>query len=65
MAAFERKTEALSVGEAGEGIARLLDGRRKPPPVTDKDWFKADSEIRFAAALIAKARRHGRLHETT
>ncbi|MET0645726.1 MAG: hypothetical protein ABW208_03840 [Pyrinomonadaceae bacterium] len=52
---FERKGKSLSVTGAGEGLGSLLDGRKKPPPVLGKTWLKADAQLRFATALIARA----------
>jgi hypothetical protein len=37
--AFARKNQGRSVDPAGH-LGALLDGRRKPPPVADKDWYK-------------------------
>lgn len=52
---FERKGKALSVAGAGGGLGSLLDGRKKPPPVMGRTWLKADAQLRFATALIARA----------
>lgn len=53
---FERKGKSLSAALAGGGLGSLLDGRKKPPPVLGKMWLKADAQLRFATALIARAR---------
>lgn len=53
---FERKAKSLSVAEAGGGLGSLLDGRKKPPPVLGQTWLKVEAQLRFATALIARAR---------
>lgn len=53
---FERKGRALSVAWTDRGLSSLLDGRKKPPPVANKTWFKAVAQLRFATALLARAR---------
>lgn len=53
---FDGGTKSLSVTGAGGGLGSLLDGRKKPPPVLGKTWFRAEAQMRFATALIARAR---------
>ncbi len=52
---FERKRQALSVAQTEQGLGSLLDGRKKPLLVIDQTWLKADVQLRFATALIARA----------
>ena len=42
--AYARKNQGRSVAPAGP-LGALLDGRRKPPPVADQDWYKQEQAI--------------------
>lgn len=53
---FGKQGQTLSVAGAGGGLRDLLGGRKKPPPVLGKTWLKAEAQLRFATALIARAR---------
>ncbi len=52
--AYARKLKQQSVGEAGS-LGALLDGRKKPQPVVEKQWFKSDFEISWLGTLLARA----------
>ncbi len=52
--AYERKLQALSVDE-GEGLGALLDGRKKPPPVLQEEWFPPFAKARVFAIEFARA----------
>ncbi|QQQ73904.1 hypothetical protein IOD16_21950 [Saccharothrix sp. 6-C] len=52
--AFHRKVEGGSVDPAG-ALGAILDGRRKPPPTSQQDWFKAKAQLAYATVVIARA----------
>jgi hypothetical protein len=52
--AFDRKSNGQSVDPAG-GLGSFIDGRHKPPPVVDQDWFEAKADLTYAAVVIARA----------
>ena len=51
--AYLRKQKGLSVAPAGHLGARL-DGRKKPPPVADKQWYRQDDLIRWMLQHLAE-----------
>jgi hypothetical protein len=52
--AFDRKSQGQSVDPAG-GLGSLIDGRHKPEPVVDKDWFEAKADLIYATVVITRA----------
>lgn len=52
--AFDRKAKNLSVKWADKGLASLLDGRKKPPPVIGTEWLAGAAQFRFATAFLAR-----------
>ncbi|RKT74741.1 hypothetical protein DFJ66_8110 [Saccharothrix variisporea] len=52
--AFTRKLSGRSVDPAG-AVGALLDGRRKPPPTSQQDWFKAKAQLAYATVVITRA----------
>ncbi|MEJ2855494.1 MULTISPECIES: hypothetical protein [unclassified Saccharothrix] len=52
--AFSRKLSGQSVDPAGT-LGALLDGRRKPPPTSQQDWFKAKAQLAYATVVITRA----------
>jgi hypothetical protein len=53
-AAYDRKLRNESVDTAG-GIGPWLDGRRKPEPVLNDEWFQTKAAILVAATRMARA----------
>ncbi|MDQ4038552.1 MAG: hypothetical protein M3313_09430, partial [Actinomycetota bacterium] len=51
---YGRKVKSQSVDPAGT-IGAFLDGRRKPPPSSQTDWFKTKAELSYATVVIARA----------
>jgi len=51
---YDRKLKQQSVDPAG-AIGAFLDGRRKPLPSSETDWFKVKAELSYAAVVIARA----------
>jgi len=51
MAAFERKNAKLSVDE--DGLGRLLDGRKKSPPIVSVPWFQAEGDLLLITRKLA------------
>ena len=52
--AFNRKLAGQSVDTTG-ALGAILDGRRKPPPSSQQNWFKAKAQVAFATVVIARA----------
>ncbi|MEV8443856.1 hypothetical protein AB0425_41335 [Actinosynnema sp. NPDC051121] len=52
--AFHRKVEGRSVDSTG-ALGAILDGRRKPPPSSQQNWFKAKAQLAYATVVIARA----------
>ncbi|MFD2474911.1 hypothetical protein [Amycolatopsis silviterrae] len=52
--ALHRKGDGKSVDPAG-GVGSFLDGRHKPPPVVDQDWFKEKADLAYASVVLARA----------
>ena len=53
--AFERKNKQLSVAFSGKGLGSLLDGRRKPRPLTAQTWLQSEARFRWVTAKLARA----------
>lgn len=53
--AFERKNKYLSVTFPGKGLGSLLDGRRKSPPGSGRQWNRSATALRFVTAQLALA----------
>lgn len=53
-ATYDRKTGQLSVDEAGM-LGALLDGRIKPKPVINQQWFQSKTQIFIIADTLARA----------
>jgi len=53
-AAYERKQSSQSVEPAGT-LGALLNGRRKPPPLLDEDWFQGKEATMYATIQIGRA----------
>lgn len=51
--AFERKAQGLSVAVEGQ-LGAILDGRRKPPPVTAQEWFQLQENVLWVLQNIAE-----------
>lgn len=51
---YGRKVKGQSVDPAGT-IGAFLDGRHKPPPSSQMDWFKTKAELSYATVIIARA----------
>jgi hypothetical protein len=56
--AFQRKQNLGSVDVAGL-LGAMLDGRKKPPVVTGKQWYQSKSEIFSVCRLLATAASSG------
>jgi hypothetical protein len=52
--AYDRKLQALSVDAAGS-LGALLDGRKKPPPVTQQLWFQVKAKVYLVVTSAARA----------
>jgi hypothetical protein len=52
--AFRRKTMGRSV-DSIDDLGGILDGRIKPPPVLNHDWFRGKIEAYFLISLLARA----------
>jgi hypothetical protein len=52
--ALDRKSKGQSIDPAS-GLGSFIDGRHKPPPVVDQDWFEAKADLTYAAVVIARA----------
>lgn len=52
--AYDRKLLGQSVDPAGT-VGALVDGRRKPPPSSGQDWYKAKAQVTYAADALVKA----------
>lgn len=59
-AAYDRKTQQLSVGLPGS-LGALLDGRKKPQPVINKVWLQSELQTYHLTDILAKAARSGQL----
>jgi hypothetical protein len=51
---YQRKMDLKSVDEAG-ALGAILDGRKKPPPVVGKIWFRSKTQTFEATDLIVAA----------
>lgn len=52
--AFERKYKYLSVAWTRKGLGSLLDGRKKAPPIVGMKRTQAESQLRYATAIMAR-----------
>jgi hypothetical protein len=52
--AYDRKLQALSVDAPGS-LGALLDGRKKPPTVTQQLWFQVKAKIYLVVTRAARA----------
>jgi hypothetical protein len=57
--AYDRKTQQLSVDLPGS-LGALLDGRKKPQPVTNKVWFQSKIQIYLLTDILARAAAAGK-----